>query len=240
MLQTDAYFILAPITALAGLIRGFAGFGGPLVLLPVLGLYLSPTASVAATMWVDLCANVQLLPQVRQQAQSSVVVPLTAGTLVAMPLGVLLLLTVDPVLMKRGISAGILVAALVLLSGWRYRGAISPIGWAIVGALTGVVMGATSIAVTAALFLNAGSQTARESRANFIVWVFFATLALLAMLAGGEGIAATPLRTIGVLAPVYVVGAILGTRLNKGAPQAVVRRAVLALVAMIATATLLI
>ena len=61
------------------------------------------------------------------------------------------------------------------------------IGWAGVGALTGAVMGATSLAITAALFLNAGSQTAIESRANFIVWVFIATLALLAMLATGAG-----------------------------------------------------
>jgi len=237
MLEPSIYFILVPIAALAGFIRGFAGFGGPLMLLPALNVCLPPAASVAATMWIDLFANVHLLPQVRREAQRAVGVPLVAGTLATMPVGVLLLLAVDPVFMKRGISAAILVAALVSLSGWRYRGAIGPIGWA--GALTGTVMGATSIAVTAALFLNAGSQTAKESRANFAVWVFIATLALLAMLAVGAGIAATPARVIGVLAPVYLAGILLGTRLNKRAPEAVARRAVLLLVVVIATAGLL-
>jgi uncharacterized protein len=239
MLEPSIYFVLVPIAALAGFIRGFAGFGGPLVLLPALNVWLSPAASVAAVMWIDLFANVHLLPEVRHEAQRAVVVPLLVGTLATMPVGVLLLVAVDPVFMKRGISAAILVAALVLLSGWRYRGAIGPIGWAGVGALTGIIMGATSIAVTAALFLNSGSQTAKESRANFIVWVFAATLALLAMLAVGTGIAASPARVIGILAPVYLAGSLLGTRLNKRAPEAVVRRAVLLLVVVIATAGLM-
>jgi uncharacterized membrane protein YfcA len=42
-----------------------------------------------------------------------------------------------------------------------------------------------------------------------------------------------------VLAPVYLVGSLFGTRLNKRAPEAVVRRAVLLLVVVIATAGLL-
>jgi uncharacterized protein len=240
MLEPSIYLVLVPITAVAGFIRGFAGFGGPLVLLPALSVCLTPAASVAAVMWIDLLANVLLLPQVRRDAQRAVVGPLMVGTLATMPVGVLLLVAADPAFMKRGISATILVAALVLLSGWRYRGAIGPIGWAGVGALTGIVMGATSIAVTAALFLNADSRTAKESRANFIVWVFTATLALLAMLAVGAGIAESPARMIGVLASVYLLGTLLGTRLNKRAPEAVVRRTVLLLVVAIATAGLLV
>ena len=240
MAEPDVYPILIPIAAIAGFIRGFAGFGGPLVLLPALNVCLSPAASVSAVMWIDFLANVLLLPQVRRDAQRAVVGPLMVGTLTTMPVGVRLLVAADPALMKRAISAAILVAALVLLSGWRYRGAIGPIGWAGVGALTGIVMGATSIAVTAALFLNAGSQTAKESRANFIVWVFAATIALLAMLAVGAGFGASPARVIGVLAPAYLAGTLLGTRLNKRAPEAVVRRAVLLLVVAIATAGLLV
>ena len=170
----------------------------------------------------------------RREAQSAVVVPLTAGTLVAMPLGVLLLLKADPVLMKRGFSAAILSAALVLLSGWRYRGTIGRIGWVGVGALAGVVMGSTSIAVTAALFLNAGSQTARESRANFIVWVFIATRALACLSSVPES--PRPDRCRGVLAPVYVVPPGTGC----GRVSEVGRRAVLALVVVIATVGLLV
>jgi uncharacterized membrane protein YfcA len=45
---------------------------------------------------------------------------------------------------------------------------------------------------------------------------------------------------IGVLAPVYLAGTLLGTRSNKRASEAVVRRAVLLLVVAIAAAGLLV
>ena len=228
------YAVLIPTAAVAGFIRGFAGFGGPLVMLPVLTLFLPPAASVPAMMWIDLLVNVGLLRGGLRNAQTSVVVPLTLGTLIAMPLGVLALIAADPMLMKRGISAAILVAAIVLLTGWRYRGAITAPGWTGVGALAGLVMGATSLAVTAALFLNAGTQTAAQSRANFIVWVFIASLALLAMLAVGTGFDGGLLRPIAILAPPYLAGSLVGSRLNLSAPEALVRRAVLLLVVAVA------
>ena len=163
------------------------------------------------------------------------VAPLTLGTLLAMPFGVMLLVAVDPGLMKRAISAAILVAALVLLWGWRYHGAISRRGWAAVGGLAGLIMGATSLAVTAALFLHAGTQTARQARANFIVWVFLATIAFLAMVAVGARPGAALVAPILILAPIYLAGTLLGSRLNARAPEALVRRAVLALVVVIAS-----
>jgi uncharacterized protein len=229
------YLALVPIAAIAGFIRGFAGFGGPLVMLPALNFFLAPAASIPVMMCVDLLVNVKLLPEANRDASASVVLPLFLGTLVAMPLGVVLLVIVDPVALKRGISAAILLAALILLTGWRYQGATGTGTWTLVGLLTGVIMGATSLAVTAALFLNTGSQTAKQSRANFIVWVFLATLALLAMVAIGTGFDTNLIRIIAVLAPLYFLGTLLGSRLSRHAPEAFVRRAVLALIVIIAT-----
>ena len=234
MPDTGFYMILAPIAAIAGFIRGFAGFGGPLVMLPALNFFLPPAASIPVMMWVDLLVNIQLLPEARRDASLSVIVPLTAATLAAMPVGVLLLVFVDPAVMKQGISAAILVAALALLTGWRYRGSVGAGTWVAVGLPTGIVMGATSLAVTAALFLNAGTQTAKQSRANFIVWAFLATLALLIMVALGTGFDPKLVPVVVVLGPLYFLGTMLGSRLSRHAPEIFVRRAVLGLVVLIA------
>jgi uncharacterized protein len=233
------YLVLAPMAALAGFIRGFAGFGGLLLLLPTLNHYIPPTASVPVVMWVDLLANVRLLPEGRKHATWGVVAPLTVGTVAAMPVGVWLLVTVDPTPMKRIINVAILAAALVLLSGWRYRGAIAAWGWAAIGAMTGVIMGATSIAVTAALFLNAGTQTAQQARANFIVWVFLGTVALIVLLALAVGLNAPVMWMIVILAPLYLAGSVLGSHINSRAPEHMVRRCVLGLVVVGALAGLL-
>lgn len=231
---TGFYSLLVPAALVAGCVRGFAGFGGVLVLLPALNIYLVPAVSIPVIMWIDLLVNIRLLPEAYRDASSPVVAPLTVGTVVAMPLGVYALVALDPSLMKRCVSSAILIAALILLSGWRYHGAIGRMGWVAVGALTGAIMGATSLAVSAALFLHADKQTAAESRANFIVWVFLATVALLAMLAVGTGLDGAFVPVILILAPLYVIGSVIGSHMNKNLPEAMVRRAVLLLVVAVA------
>jgi uncharacterized protein len=232
------YAVLGPTAAVAGLVRGFAGFGGPLLMLPVLNAFLPPATSLWVMMWVDLLVNVRLLPEARQHASGTVLLPLTLGTLVTMPLGVMLLYAVDAIVMKKAISAAILLAAVVLLSGWRYRRQAGPITWTAVGGLSGLVMGATSLAVTTALFLNAGQQTAAESRANFIGWVFVATIALLTMLAFKGTANSGQWQAIVVLGALYLAGTIIGSLWQRRANEVVIRRIVLALVVLVATAGL--
>jgi uncharacterized membrane protein YfcA len=235
---TSFMAVLVPAALLAGVVRGFAGFGGPLTMLPALTAFMPASAAILVMSWIDLLVNVQLLPRAARQAKAGVVVPLTAGAVLTMPLGVLLLLVVDAAIMKQALSATILVAALVLLSGWRYPGTIGRSGWVGVGALTGVVMGATSLAITSALFLHAGGQSAVESRANFIVWVFVGTIMLLVMLTVGSGFDAELLPAIGLLAPPYIIGCLAGSHLTGRLPDAHVRTAVLLLIVVIAITSL--
>ena len=130
------------------------------------------------------------------------------------------------------------MAALVLLSGWRYPGpSAGSAGWAL--GPDGAGDGVDSLAITAALFLHAGGQSAAESRANFIVWVFLGTIILLAMLTIGSGFDAALLPAIGVLAPPYIVGCVAGSHLAGRLPDALVRRVVLLLVVVIALVSLL-
>jgi len=229
----SSYAILAPVALMAGFVRGFAGFGGPLVMLPVLSQYLPPAAAMWVMMWVDLAVNIRLLPEAQRAASRSVVLPLSLGTLLTMPLGVKFMAANDPLIIKRAISAAVLVAAIVLMTGWRYRGTVNALIWASVGALSGLVMGATSLAVTAALFLHADRRSAAESRANFIVWVFVASLALLALLLIQNALAPGYLEMIVVLTPLYLLGTLAGAHWQGRAPERLVRGLVLLLAACI-------
>lgn len=227
----DPLYVLAPVALAAGFVRGFAGFGGPLLMLPILNHFLVPAASMWIMMWVDLIANVRLLPEARKNASGAVLVPLTVATLAAMPLGVTLVAGSDPLLMKRVIGAAILGAAVLLLSGWRYPWPTRGPTWMAAGILSGIVMGATSLSVIVALFLSADKQTAAQSRANYIVWVFVATIALLVLLVAQGALRPGHLQTVGALAPLYLLGTFGGARLQGRAPEHLVRRSVLLLAA---------
>jgi uncharacterized membrane protein YfcA len=226
--------VLVPTAVIGGFLRGFAGFGGPLFMLPIFNVFFPPTMSIAIIMWVDLFSNIQILPDVLRNSSAAVVFPLTIGTLLGMPIGVYVLLTADPLLMKRVISGAILVAALTLLSGWRYPRRLGPKTFGAVGILSGSVMGATAIAVVTPLFLAASSHTASENRANFIVWVFFATILLIAILAWNGTLALGDIWIIVALIPAYLIGIAFGNRAQRRASELTVRRAVLVLVVAVA------
>jgi uncharacterized membrane protein YfcA len=176
------YSVLLPVVAVGGILRGAMGFGGPLFVVPFLNVFFAPAISIAVVMWVDLFSNLRLIPDAYRDSSRAVVIPLSLGTLLAMPAGASLLMRVDPLLMKRVISTAILATAVLLLAGWRYRRDVSADAYVAVGAVSGFIMGTTAIAVVTSLFLNSGTHPAAQSRANIIVWVFVATMLLIGLL----------------------------------------------------------
>jgi uncharacterized membrane protein YfcA len=228
--STLFYGVLVPATVIGGFLRGFAGFGGPLFMLPILSFFLPPPVAVGVMMWIDIFSNVHLIPGARADASRAVVIPLLIGTAIAMPLGAHVLLSVEPVLMKRIICGSILLMALVLLTGWRFRSALGAPGYVGIGALSGLVMGSTAIAAVTPLFLGAGHRTAAQNRADFIIWVFFGTILFIALLTWRGALAAGDTVAILVLTPIYLVSAIFGTRTHRAASDAAIRRTVLGLV----------
>jgi uncharacterized membrane protein YfcA len=232
------YWVVIPSTVVGGFLRGFAGFGGALFMLPILSFFLSPADAIAVVMWIDMFANVHLLPNARADSSRAVIVPLAIGTAVAMPAGVYVLLSVDPLLMKRMLSGSILLVAAVLLTGWSYRRAVGAPVYAAIGAVSGFVMGATSIAAVTSLFLGAGNQTAAQNRANFIVWVFIAGLIWFVLVATRDAFQSVSITMIAVLTPVYLVGTMIGARAHRSAADLTLRRTALAVIIASATAGL--
>ncbi|HEX5539785.1 MAG TPA: sulfite exporter TauE/SafE family protein [Methylophilaceae bacterium] len=241
MIDSRAFMfaVLVPVAVAGGFLRGFAGFGSVLFMLPVLNVFLPPSTSIGVMMWVDLFSNVQLLPDARRDSSIATVLPLMLGTFVGMPVGVHVLLTVDPAAMKIVICGAILAAAFVLLSGWRYRRPAGPGTFGAAGALSGLIMGTTAIAAATPLFLAASSHRAAENRANYIIWVFLATILLIVLLAWNSALAVGNIRTIVVLTPAYLIGITIGIRLHKRAKERTTRGVVLALVIAVALAGLM-
>ena len=82
-LMTDpmlVYSVLLPVVAVAGILRGAMGFGGPLVMVLFLNVFFPPAISVAIVMWIDLCANLRLIPDAYRDSSRAVVIPLSPGS----------------------------------------------------------------------------------------------------------------------------------------------------------------
>ena len=106
----DARLVVVLIAVtIAGLLRGFVGFGAALISIPVFSLVLGPHAAIAVNNVMGLPAVFQLLPEAIRRAERPVVLPICIATFVATPIGTWALVAADPALMTVAISALVLL-----------------------------------------------------------------------------------------------------------------------------------
>jgi uncharacterized membrane protein YfcA len=170
----------ALVTVVAGLMRGYSGFGTGVLLSPIYSLLWGPQAGVPIMLLAELFISAQLLPRALKDADHRVVVPLGGAAACATPLGAVILLSMDGDLLRRGIGGFVLVFGLLMLSGWRYHGSRPlPLNLAI-GGVAGLLKGATGLSgPPVILYLLAGPEAAMRHRANLIL--FFALIAVVSM-----------------------------------------------------------
>jgi uncharacterized membrane protein YfcA len=201
-------------TAVAGVMRGYSGFGTAVILAPVYSLLWGPRAGVPVMLLMELVVSVQLLPSAMKEADRRVVLPLGGAAALATPLGAWILFTVDGEVLRRFIGGFVLVFGLLLMSGWRYHGS-RPLGLNIaIGTIAGLLKGSTGMSgPPVILYLLAGLEEAKRHRANLIM--FFATIAIVSVVVPVLGglVDLTVLLRLAVVLPVMALTVPLGARL---------------------------
>lgn len=227
MFDPLSLLLAAVATCVGGVVRGLTGFGGPLIMVPVMTLLFGPVAGVVTVLLVDLTCNLTLVPEAARQVAWRVAAPLIAGTIVTIPLGSYVLLAVDPTIMKQAIIAAVVASSVVMLFGWRYRRVLNAFQLTGIGALSGALLSSAYIGAIVPIVLYAGPDAAARSRANIIMWVFVAAILLAAALSYGGGITRAELWRAATLAPIYLVSTFFGSRLFRRIDETLFRRTVL-------------
>jgi uncharacterized membrane protein YfcA len=171
----DPRFPLAvAISALAGVVRGFSGFGSALVYVPLMSALYGPRIAAPSMAVIDVLTAVAFVLTVWRQAVWREVLPLAASALLAAQFGSLILKYADPIWLRWFISLLVLAVVAVLASGWRYHGRPVLIVTLGVGALSGLLGSAVQMAGPPVIVYWLGSASdAVIVRANFIA--YFAT-----------------------------------------------------------------
>ncbi|MCE2762586.1 MAG: TSUP family transporter [Acetobacteraceae bacterium] len=97
------------VTFVAGLMRGFAGFGSAMLMAPIFAMLFGSADMVVTVVAIELIVSFQLFPQVRQHADWKLLTPMSIAACAAMPLGVWLLANVDKNAIITAVSAVIVV-----------------------------------------------------------------------------------------------------------------------------------
>ena len=225
-----ALLIAVAVAAIAGLMRGFAGVGSGMLMAPFFAVLFGPVDTVAIIITMEIVVTGQLLPGVRREIDWRVVAPMGAVAALFMPVGTWLLLALDPDLAARGIALVVLAFSVVLLTGWRYEGEKRLVATIGVGALSGVLMAATSLGnPPVMLYLLSSRDAAATNRANFTGYFAITLVALILWMTFRELIAWQALRTTLILLPVFMLAAWVGSRLFRQSSEALYRRVALGL-----------
>ncbi len=214
LFAATGFWLPAAVVLVAGLMRGFAGFGSAMLMAPIFAILFGPTGMIATVVAIELAVSLQLFPQARRACDWRIIGPMSVVACLAMPFGIWLLASVDKNLIVKGVSAIIVAFVAVLASGLRWKGRRSVAGGAFVGAISGMMMSVTSVGGPPVLmYLLAGNDPPARHRANIITYYMATQIPLIAIMfwsgvAGWDSVA----RGI-VLLPLMLLGSWIGARL---------------------------
>jgi uncharacterized membrane protein YfcA len=164
--STSFLLIVAP-AFLAGLVRGFSGFGYALMFVPLAAMAMGPAAALALLWLVDAPFALALAAPGLKRTDWRAIAPLLATATLATPVGTALLVRLDPVAVRWFIGLAVLGGMALIVSGWRRRGAHGLALNLAVGAVSGVFRGLAGLGgLPIALFWLGGDTRHEAFRIN--------------------------------------------------------------------------
>jgi uncharacterized protein len=225
---------------IAGIIRGYSGFGFAMVAVTSISLVLPPVHVVPLVLILEVLASIRLVPQVWKHIDWHSLRWLLIGSLFATPFGVYLLANMPAEPMRISISLLVLVAAMLLLYGWAWRRMPGKPMILTTGVACGILNGAAAIGgPPVILFYLSSPAGVAVSRASIIAYFLGMDVMSLTM-ASIHGLTTSKIFIMtGVcLLPLYV-GVAIGSRMFLKTDKASFRQHVLILLIILSIAGLL-
>lgn len=128
---------------LGGLARGFVGFGGALIFLPISAQYLSPFWAITVLAFMEILGPIPTVAQKWRAAEKGDLWRLIIGAAVCLPIGLMILTVVPEELFQYAVCLVSIVMLIILSSGFRYRGQVSSRMVMAIGGAGGLLGGLT-------------------------------------------------------------------------------------------------
>jgi uncharacterized membrane protein YfcA len=206
--------VLSLVGAGAGFLRGYTGFGSSMVMAPIFSLMMEPPKAVACVLALEGVITLQFLGKATRLADLRRMSMMALGAFAAIPVGMVLLVSVDAEVMRRAIGGVVMFFAVLMLLGIKFRGAGSRWATAGAGALSGLLSGSTGMGgPPAILYLLATPASAERNRANIIVFLGAIIFFTLAGLAVAGLVTREILWKVAIILPVFLLGGWAGSRM---------------------------
>lgn len=239
LLTAGDFAFLAGTAFVAGCARGFSGFGGALIFVPLASSVVGARLAVPLLLVVDLVLTPGLVPNAWRRADRANVALMAAGAVVGVPLGVYILTHVDGVTIRWAIIAIVAALLSLLVSGWRFHGTPKPGLTLAVGLVSGLFSGAAQVGgpPVVAYWLG-GAATPQQVRANIVLYFAISSVLSITSYFFAGVLTRLTIEISIMIGPAFACGLFLGSRMFSRANEATFRRICYALIAIAAVAGL--
>ena len=227
---TVAFVVVSAL--IAGCARGFSGFGGALIFVPLASSAIGPQLAAPLLLVIDGLLSLGMLPDGWRRANRREVFTMAAGAIVGVPAGTAILALVPTTAVRWTICAVVLLMLIFLISGWRYRRAPRPALTVGVGALAGLFGGAAQFSgpPVVAYWLG-GANPADQVRANLVLYFAVASVITTVSHVSAGLLTLDVLGLALVSGPAYGLGILLGASMFRRASEATFRKICFVLIA---------
>ena len=222
----DTALVVAILAAfVAGLVRGFSGFGSALVFMPVASAAFSPALAAPTLLVVDFTLTLPLVFHAVRHCGWRTVIPAAVGAFAAAPLGAMVLRYGDPLMLRWAITAVVVVLLALLASGWRYHGEPRIAASLGAGGASGFLNGFGQVGGPPLIaFWISGPFAPLEIRANMLVFFALSSLSSFAAYFWNGLFTAEVGRLVLFIAPAFAVALFAGGRLFQRSGAGTYRR----------------
>ena len=214
MTLTPDFLVAILAVFVAGVLRGFSGFGVGMVLVPILSLLYSPMVAVITVVLLEIIPSIQLVPGSIAHCDWRSVMPMAISGIITVPIGSFLLVSTDANTMRICIALLVILCVVILATGWRFEGGRTLKAPTLTGMASGLISGAASLGgLPVILFYLSGGHSSQVARASIVVFLFITTMiSLLTYSLHGIISADILLRTI-MLVPIFILAIWVGGKL---------------------------
>ncbi|HSG57677.1 MAG TPA: TSUP family transporter, partial [Paracoccaceae bacterium] len=142
---------------------------------------------------MDVFGPIPNLPRARRDGNLREVALLSGAMILALPLGLMVLASIQPEIFRYAVSTLALLVPVLLLAGLRYRGVLTAPILLGTGGLSGFLGGIVGVPGPPVILLYlASTRLAAQVRANILIYLFVFDIALIAVLAFQDRLEAVP------------------------------------------------
>ena len=221
---------IALVTTLAGVIRGYSGFGFAAIILLGSGLVTNPVNFVPVVVIADLFLTTGQARSIRKEIDWRRILWLAPGALLAMPVGIAAVAQMGDDTARLTISLLVLAVTALLWTGWRTSTPLGAPAHVATGVVSGIAQGASLGGLPVAAFFAAQPFPAQTFRATIIAFFFLIDLVALPLMTRAGLVSLDTVVATAIFLPFMALGVWYGSqRFRAAAPEDFRRYALLLL-----------